>query len=57
VASGRTVQPRHQARGLAEYGIYPDKLNMKEGLRKQLITFLATQASPYYGNVRSGGAT
>ena len=40
--------------GLAEYGIYPDKLNMKEGLRKQFDNVLGTQGITYYGNVNIG---
>jgi ferredoxin--NADP+ reductase len=37
--------------GLAEYGIYPDKHKMKEGLRKQFRTLLALPQIEYYGNV------
>lgn len=37
--------------GLAEYGIYPDKHKMKEGLRAQFKSFLASPQIDYYGNV------
>ncbi len=37
--------------GLAEYGIYPDKLKMKEGLRKQFNTCLDLPQVIYLGNV------
>lgn len=40
--------------GLAEYGIYPDKLAMKEGLRTQFRTVLDTPGLTYYGNVTVG---
>jgi ferredoxin--NADP+ reductase len=40
--------------GLAEYGIYPEKHNMKEGLRKQFDHVLGTPGITYYGNVRIG---
>lgn len=40
-----------KAGGLAEYGIYPDKLKMKEGLRKQFNQILADPLIEYYGNV------
>jgi ferredoxin/flavodoxin---NADP+ reductase len=40
--------------GLAEYGIYPDKLRMKEGLRKQFRTILGLNRVTYYGNVSIG---
>jgi len=36
--------------GLAEYGIYPDKLKMKEGLRKQFRQILSLPRLDYYGN-------
>lgn len=36
--------------GLAEYGIYPDKLKMKDGLRKQFRQILASPLLTYYGN-------
>jgi ferredoxin--NADP+ reductase len=37
--------------GLAEYGIYPDKHNMKEMLRKQFRIALENPNLDYYGNV------
>jgi ferredoxin--NADP+ reductase len=37
--------------GLVEYGIYPDKHNMKEMLRKQFRIALENPALNYYGNV------
>ncbi len=37
--------------GLAEYGIYPDKHNMKEVLRNQFRTMLKSPMLDYYGNV------
>ena len=40
--------------GLAEYGIYPDKLVMKGGLRKQFHQVLENENITYYGNVRIG---
>ena len=40
--------------GLAEYGIYPDKHNMKEGLRKQFRQALELENITYYGNVTVG---
>jgi len=40
--------------GLAEYGIYPDKYTMKEGLRKQFHQILALPQIDYYGNVTIG---
>jgi len=40
--------------GLAEYGIYPDKHTMKEGLRKQFHQALENENLTYYGNVRVG---
>jgi ferredoxin--NADP+ reductase len=43
--------------GLAEYGIYPDKLKMKSGLRKQFQRILESPLVDYYGNttVCAGG--
>jgi len=38
--------------GLAEYGIYPDKHRMKDGLRKQFKKILDEPLIDYYGNVR-----
>lgn len=40
--------------GLAEYGIYPDKHTMKEGLRKQFRQALETPNLHYFGNVTVG---
>lgn len=37
--------------GLAEYGIYPSKYKMKEGLRKQFRQILESPEIEYYGNV------
>ena len=37
--------------GLAEYGIYPDKHRMKEGLRNQFRQILARPNLEYFGNV------
>jgi ferredoxin--NADP+ reductase len=37
--------------GLAEYGIYPTKYKMKEGLRKQFRKILAHPRVLYFGNV------
>ncbi len=40
--------------GLAEYGIYPTKHKMKEGLRKQFRKILARPNVRYFGNVTVG---
>lgn len=40
--------------GLAEYGIFPAKHKMKEGLRKQFRTILSSPMVEYYGNVAIG---
>ncbi len=40
--------------GLAEYGIYPDKHTMKEGLRKQFHQVLGNEKITYYGNIKIG---
>jgi ferredoxin--NADP+ reductase len=40
--------------GLAEYGIYPDKLKMKDGLRAQFRQILTQEAIKYYGNMSVG---
>jgi ferredoxin--NADP+ reductase len=40
--------------GLAEYGIYPAKHTMKEGLRKQFRQVLENPNIDYYGNVSIG---
>ncbi len=37
--------------GLAEYGIYPEKHKMKEGLRKQFRQILQAPNIDYYGNI------
>jgi ferredoxin--NADP+ reductase len=50
VLLNRDVKPG----GLAEYGIYPDKHKMKEGLRKQFRQLLALPQIEYWGNVSIG---
>jgi ferredoxin--NADP+ reductase len=40
--------------GLAEYGIYPEKHSMKEGLRKQFRQTLDLANIDYYGNISVG---
>ncbi len=40
--------------GLAEYGIYPDKLRMKDGLRNQFRQILAQDNIHYFGNITVG---
>jgi len=40
--------------GLAEYGIYPVKHTMKEGLRKQFRQILENPNIDYYGNITIG---
>lgn len=40
--------------GLAEYGIYPDKHKMKEGLRTQFRQILSLPNIHYFGNVSIG---
>lgn len=40
--------------GLAEYGIYPDKHRMKEGLRTQFRQILSLPNIHYFGNVTIG---
>ena len=40
--------------GLAEYGIYPEKVTMKNGLRKQFKKILNTPGLNYYGNISVG---
>lgn len=40
--------------GLAEYGIYPSKRRMKEGLRKQFRQILGLPEIEYFGNVTVG---
>jgi len=50
VLFNRDVKPG----GLAEYGIYPDKYTMKDGLRKQFHQVLDNPNITYYGNVKVG---
>lgn len=50
VILNRDVKPG----GLAEYGIFPTKHAMKEGLRKQFRKILAHPQLHYFGNVRVG---
>ncbi|MCC7362552.1 MAG: FAD-dependent oxidoreductase [Anaerolineales bacterium] len=50
VVFNRDIKPG----GLAEYGIYPDKHKMKEGLRKQFRQLLALPQIEYYGHVTIG---
>lgn len=40
--------------GLAEYGIYPEKHKMKEGLRNQFRSILSSPQICYFGNVNVG---
>ena len=40
--------------GLAEYGIYPNKHTMKNGLRKQFRQIIDLPNLDYYGNVTIG---
>ncbi len=40
--------------GLAEYGIYPDKYKIKNGLRAQFHQILALDGLAYYGNLTVG---
>ena len=40
-----------KAGGLAEYGIYPNKYKMKDGLRKQFRQILAHPGLFYFGNI------
>jgi ferredoxin--NADP+ reductase len=40
--------------GLAEFGIYPDKTKIKNGLRAQFQTILANDAIQYIGNISLG---
>lgn len=42
--------------GLAEYGIYPDKYAMKQGLRNQFQQVLDTPGINYYGNISLGAS-
>jgi ferredoxin--NADP+ reductase len=50
VLFNRDVKPG----GLAEYGIFPTKHRMKEGLRRQFRAILAHPQVDYYGNVSVG---
>ncbi|MBI3359627.1 MAG: FAD-dependent oxidoreductase, partial [Chloroflexi bacterium] len=50
VIFNRDIKPA----GLAEYGIYPDKHKMKEGLRKQYRQILSSPQIDYFGNVVIG---
>ena len=47
VVFNRDIKPG----GLAEYGIYPEKYHMKQGLRKQFFKFLDMPNVAYLGNV------
>lgn len=40
--------------GLAEYGIFPDKYRLRNGLRKQFSLILACDKIAYFGNVHLG---
>lgn len=40
--------------GLAEYGIYPDKVKLKEGLKRSYRKTLSHPAVSYFGNVKVG---
>ena len=40
--------------GLAEYGIFPDKYKLKNGLRNQFRSILASEKIGYYGNIHVG---
>jgi len=48
VVLNRDIKPG----GLAEYGIFPDKYKMKDGLRCQFKQILASDLVQYYGNVQ-----
>jgi ferredoxin--NADP+ reductase len=50
VIINRDVKPG----GLAEYGIYPDKVKMKEGLRKQFRSIIENPEIEYFGNITIG---
>jgi ferredoxin--NADP+ reductase len=50
VVFNRDIKPG----GLAEYGIYPDKYKMKDGLRAQFEKILALPEIEYFGNVPVG---
>jgi ferredoxin--NADP+ reductase len=40
--------------GLAEYGIYPDKVKIKKGLRAQFRTILSNESIDYIGHINLG---
>lgn len=40
--------------GLAEYGIFPDKHKLKNGLRNQFKSILSSERIGYYGNIHIG---
>jgi ferredoxin--NADP+ reductase len=40
--------------GLAEYGIYPTKYRLRQGLRAQFRTILSMQGIDYFGNITIG---
>ncbi len=40
--------------GLAEYGIFPDKYKLKNGLRNQFSVILSSERISYFGNVHIG---
>ena len=40
--------------GLAEYGIFPDKYKLKNGLRSQFTSILGSEQIDYYGNIKIG---
>lgn len=40
--------------GLAEYGIFPDKFRLKDGLRNQFKTIFSDARIQYFGNVQVG---
>lgn len=42
--------------GMAEYGIYPEKYNLKDGLRKQFERILGHENIHYFGNICVGQA-
>ena len=50
VVLNRDIRPG----GLAEYGIYPEKYRMKEGLRRQFRRILEHPLITYYGNLLVG---
>lgn len=50
VLFNRNIKPG----GLAEYGIYPDKYRIKDGLREQFKKILICENVTYFGNVSIG---